>query len=97
MLVYHNFVYESKLTNDDIQRIKDNAKYFADAYCLTLAAIDFYEKILNGENKSVVVEFMHEISGGVRMYNDNVPGSITKYVQSEQMSLMEIGEVGIRQ
>ena len=77
------FIYESKLTEDDNKRISDKAQYFADACCLNLAAVDFYTMILNGDDKDSVVKFMQDISGGVSQYNDKIPGSISKYYKSE--------------
>lgn len=77
-----SFVNEVKLSEDDINQIKNTARYWADSICLKCAAIEFFNMILKGEDKDNVIDFMHSISFGVSDFNDKVPKGFTKYAQS---------------
>lgn len=78
-----SFLNEARLTPEDIEQIASVTRYYVDSFCLKSAAIEFFNMILNDEDKNNVVAFMHKISYSVASFNDNAPSTFTKYVKSE--------------
>lgn len=73
-----NYINESQYNTEELMR---EAKYYADSICVSLAFIDVYKLMIEGDDEKTL-ELMYDISGDVSEYNYSVPKTITKYGQS---------------
>lgn len=65
----------------DIEGLISEAKYCADCICVSLAFIDIYKSMIEGDDEKTL-DLMYDVSGSVAEYNYSIPKAITKYAQS---------------